>query len=61
MSPNVILAIYVIVKSSQKLFSCCMTFAYEYNKCFTLIMLVSSWMVLFDSFFVVGLFESYIV
>jgi len=42
LNPNVILATYAIVKSRQKLFSCCMTFAYEYSKCFTLMKLVSS-------------------
>jgi hypothetical protein len=61
LSSNVISVTYVIMKSPQKLFSCCITFAYEYNKCFTFMTLVSSWMVLFDKFFVVGLFESYIV
>jgi len=38
-----------------------MTFAYEYSKCFTLMMFVSSWMVLFGTFFIHGLFEPYIV
>ncbi len=37
------------------------TFAYEYNKYFTFMMLVSSWMVSYGNFFVVDLFEPYIV
>jgi hypothetical protein len=61
LNPNVISATYVIVKSPQKKFSCCITFAYEYNKCFTFMMLVNNWMVSFGKFSVVGLFESYIV
>jgi len=33
----------------------------EYSKCFTFMMLISNWMVLFGNFFIVSLFESYIV
>jgi hypothetical protein len=39
----------------------CLVVAYEYSKCFTFMMLVSNWMVLFGNFFVASLFESYIV
>jgi hypothetical protein len=35
--------------------------AYEYNKYFTFMMLVSNWMVLFEFFFIVNVFELYIV
>jgi hypothetical protein len=50
------------MKSLQDdLSGCCITFAYEYNKCFTFMMLVNNWMVLFGNFFIVNLFESYIV
>jgi len=49
------------MKSPQKLFSYCITFAYEYNKCFTFMMLVNNCMLSFGKFFVVGLFESCIV
>ncbi len=57
-----LLTAYVIVKSLQdELFDGCVTFAYEYNKCFTFMMLISNWMVLFGNFFIVSLFESYIV
>jgi hypothetical protein len=46
LSPNVILVAYGIVKSAQdELSGCCITFAYEYNKCFTFMMLISNWMV----------------
>ncbi len=41
-------------------FSCCITIGYEYSKCFTLMMLVNN-CVPFGNFFVVDLFESYIV
>jgi len=61
-SPNVVLVAYAIVKNPQdELSNCCITIAYEYNKRFTFMMLVSNWMVSFDNFFVVNLFESYIV
>jgi hypothetical protein len=62
LNPNVISIAYAIVKSPQnELSSCCMTFAYEYRKCFTFVMLVSNWMVSFGNFIVVGLLESYIM
>jgi hypothetical protein len=62
LSPNVISIAYVIVKSSQdELFDGCITLAYECSKCFTFMMLVSNWMVLFGNFFIISLFESYIV
>jgi hypothetical protein len=42
-SSNVILVAYVIVKSPQdELSSCCITFAYEYSKCLTFMMLVNN-------------------
>jgi hypothetical protein len=57
-----LLTTYVIVKSLQdELFDGCVTFAYEYSKCFTFMMLISNWMVLFGNFFLVSLFESYII
>jgi len=41
LNPNVVSIAYGIVKSPQnELSSCCMTFAYEYRKCFTFVMLV---------------------
>ncbi len=62
MSPSVVLDAYVVVKNPQdELFNCCITFAYEYNKCFIFMMLINNWKVLFGDFFVVNLFESYIV
>jgi hypothetical protein len=61
-SPNVKLATYVIVKSLQnKLSNCCITFAYEYSKCFTFILLISNLIMSFGNFFIIGIFESYIV
>jgi hypothetical protein len=42
-SSNVISIAYVIMKSLQDdLSGCCITFAYEYNKCFTFMMLVNN-------------------
>ncbi len=47
LNPNVISITYVNVKSPQHLpSSYCMTFAYVCNKCSTLILLVSNYMVL---------------
>jgi hypothetical protein len=62
LSPNVKSTTYVIMKSLQnELFSCYITFADEYSKCFTFMMLVSDWMVSVGNSFVVDLLESYIV
>jgi hypothetical protein len=61
-SSNVISITYVIVKSLQdELSSCCITFAYEYSMWFTFMMLINNWMLLFGYFFIVNMFESYIV
>ncbi len=50
------------MKSLQdELSSCCITFAYEYSKCFTFMILVSNWMVSFGNFFIASLFELYTV
>jgi hypothetical protein len=51
-SPNAMLVAYAIVKRPHDgLFICCMTFAYLYNKCSALIILVNNHMVSFGIFF----------
>jgi hypothetical protein len=53
---------YVIVKNPQDEPSgYCMTFAYVYNQCLTLIILILNCMVSSHNFFIVSVFESYIV
>jgi len=62
LSPNVKLVAYAIMKSLQnELYGCYMTFAYEYKKCFTFMMLISDCLVSVGNYFVVCLLESYIV
>jgi hypothetical protein len=53
LNPTTISIAYVIVKTLQdELIGYYMTSTYEYNKCFTFMMLVNNWMVWFGNFFI---------
>ncbi len=53
LSPNVMSATYAIVKKpNNELSICCMTSAYLYNKCSSLIILVNNHMVSYGKFFI---------
>jgi hypothetical protein len=53
---------YVILKIPQdKSSRCCITFAYIYSKCSTLIILINNCTMSFGKFFVIDVFESFIM
>ncbi len=50
---------YVIAKTPHdELSTCCITFAYVYNKLFTFISFHNNWIVLLSNFFFIGICES---